>query len=232
MRTSTSPVTDAPAMCLLQAARDEAEILLREVPIGEGLKVQHRELIAFAVRMSVTTLDSASARVHAQCALDSGATKAQLHELLFLISGLGVHTLFEGTRLVNRLVAPSAGARTHDLLPLDEQRQQLWDKWVGKATYWESFEREVPGFLIELLHATPEGFDAFFRYCAVPWTSKTISPRLKELVSMAVDATPTHCFLPGMRLHLRNAVALGAGRDAVLRTLEIAAGAPIHSGVI
>ena len=45
---------------------------------------------------------------------------------------------------------------------------------------------------------------------------------------MAVDATPTHRYLPGMRLHLRNALKLGAGRAAVRRALEIAAEASAH----
>ncbi|UUZ62711.1 carboxymuconolactone decarboxylase family protein [Polaromonas sp. P1-6] len=193
--------------------------------------MQTSELIAFAVRMSVTTLDSVSAQTHAQRALDAGATTEQLHELVFLVSGLGVHTLFEGTRLVNRLAVPVASAKGVSKLPLDEERQRLWDTWIGQDRYWQGFEREVPDFLIELLHASPQGFDAFFRYCAVPWTMAKLPPLTKELVSMAVDATPTHRFLPGMRLHLRNAVKLGAGRESVLKVLEIAAAAPTHPGV-
>ncbi|MDP3799227.1 MAG: carboxymuconolactone decarboxylase family protein [Polaromonas sp.] len=205
--------------------------MLQGVEGGPSLDVQTSELIAFAVRVSVTTLDSVSAQTHAQCALDAGATMEQLHELVLLVSGLGVHTLFEGTRLVNRLAVPVASAQGVSTPPLDEERQRLWDTWIGQDRYWQGFEREVPNFLIELLQASPQGFDAFFRYCAVPWTMGKLPPLTKELVSMAVDATPTHRFLPGMRLHLRNAVKLGAGREAVLEVLEIAAAAPAHPGV-
>ena len=100
---------------------------------------------------------------------------------------------------------------------LDDVRQQLWDKWIGTDGYWQGFEREVPGFLTTLLKASPQGFDAFFRYCAVPWKSAHLPVLTKELISMAVDATPTHRFLPGMRLHLGNAMKLGAGRTMVMK---------------
>ena len=73
-------------------------------------------------------------------------------------------------------------------------------------------------------------FSAFFDYCAVPWKSGRVRAVLKELIAMACDATPAHRFGPGFRLHLRNAIALGAGRRAVMETLEIAAAAPAHDG--
>jgi alkylhydroperoxidase/carboxymuconolactone decarboxylase family protein YurZ len=53
----------------------------------------------------------------------------------------------------------------------------------------------------------------------------------KELIAMAVDATPTHRFAPGFRLHLANALQLGASRGEVEHSLDIAAAAPAHSGV-
>jgi hypothetical protein len=48
---------------------------------------------------------------------------------------------------------------------------------------------------------------------------------------MAGDATPSHRYLPGMRLHLANAVRRGAGRTAILHALDLAAEAPAHPGV-
>ena len=77
----------------------------------------------------------------------------------------------------------------------------------------------------------PEAYEAFFAYCAVPWRTGAVRGRVKELMSMACDATPTHRYLPGMRLHLGNAVALGYGRTAILHALDIAAAAPAHPGV-
>ena len=203
---------------------------MQAADIGPVLDDLSCTLIAFAVRMSVTTLDTEGARQQALLAVDLGASTEQLHEVVLLVSGLGVHSLFEGTRLVNSLLPPVsdlAGANQ----PLDAALQQLWDKWIGHDGYWQDFERQVPGFLVTLLKASPQGFDAFFRYCAVPWKTTHLPAVTKELISMAVDATPSHRFLPGMRLHLGNAVKLGAGRAMLIKALKIAAAAPEHPGV-
>lgn len=214
-------------MITLKELRDEALRLAQDAPSGAALDDATAELLAFAVRISVTTLDAQGAQVHAQRALQAGMTPAQLHEAVFLVSGLGVHSLFEGTRLVQRLGDADSAAPPAD----DPQRRQLWDTWVGQDRYWQGFEREVPGFLPALLQASAPGFEMFFRYCAVPWQSGLLSPLTKELVSMAADATPTHRYLPGMRLHVRNALKLGATREAIVQALDIAAAAPVHPGV-
>jgi alkylhydroperoxidase/carboxymuconolactone decarboxylase family protein YurZ len=213
-------------MIELSDIRAEALHLLEGVAEGNPLDALTVELIAFAVRISVTSLDEVGASVHAKRALELGAHKNQLHEVALLVSGLGVHSLFVGTRLVERM---SGHHSPRELL--DTERQQLWDQWVGSDRFWKGFEAEVPGFLRDLLQASPAGFDAFFRYCAVPWKNPQLDAVSKELMSMATDATPTHRFMPGMRLHLRNALKLGAGRTAILQTLDIAALAPAHTGV-
>lgn len=209
-------------MVTLQHVRDEALRLLEGVPQGAPLDEATGHLVAFSVRMSVTTLDAAGAAIHAQAALRAGVTSEQLREALFLVSGLGVHSLFEGLRLTQ----PAA-----EVQDLDEGQKALWDKWVGSDRYWQGFEREVPGFLQGLIAASAPGFDAFFRYCAVPWESGLLAPLAKELIAMACDATPTHRYLPGMRLHLRNALKLGGGQALVLEVLDLAAQSPAHPGV-
>lgn len=218
-------------MVTLSDIREEAARLTQAADAGPVLDDLSCTLIAFAVRISVATLDSEGARQQAGLAMDLGASTDQLHEVVLLVSGLGVHSLFEGTRLVNALSAAPASNTASPTPPLDETRQPLWDKWIGTGDYWQAFEREVPGFLVNLLHVSPEGFDTFFRYCAVPWKSSHLPVLTKELISMAADATPTHRFMPGMRLHLGNAIKMGAGRAMVMKALEIAAAAPEHPGV-
>lgn len=211
-------------MITLEDLRSEATRLLDGVPEGDDLDAGTAELLAFAAHLSVTTLDTRGGLPHAQRALALGATQGQLVEILLLVSALGVHSLFEGVRLVRSLGAEGAE-------PRNPERQRLWDEHVGNDRYWSAFEQEVPGFLDGLLQASPPAFDQFFRYCALPWRSGLLAPLTKELVAMAVDATPTHRFLPGLRLHLRNAVKLGAGRRQVLQALDIAAASPAHPGI-
>ena len=73
-------------------------------------------------------------------------------------------------------------------------------------------------------------FIGFFEYCAIPWRSGTVRARIKELAALACDAAPSHRFRPGFRVHLKNAIALGVGRHAILQALDIAAAAPEHRG--
>lgn len=219
------------AIVNLSDVRKEAIILLGDAPLGAPLDALTDALIGFAVCASVTTLDPESMTAQAERAVSEGASQAQLHEVLYLVSGLGVHSLFEGARLVNGMFESDVDSSDVASAPLDIERQKLWDTWVGVDRYWTGFEREIPRFLRTLLDASPEGFEAFFRYCAVPWSSGLVPPLAKELIAMATDATPTHRFLPGMRLHLRNAMSLGAGRAMVLSSLDIAAKAPGHPGI-
>jgi alkylhydroperoxidase/carboxymuconolactone decarboxylase family protein YurZ len=216
-------------MITLDELRSEAIALLKDAPAGHVLDEKTAALIGLAVCMSVTALDGVAAEIYADRALDAGATGAQLHETLVLVSGLGVHTLMEGSKRIANIL------RVRDYVPisapLDEVRQKLWARFVGSDRYWEAMENAVPGFLDALLRQSPEAFEAFFVYCAVPWKTTALPTLTKELMSMAVDAAPTHRYAPGMRLHLANALRLGAGKTAILQALDIAAQAPVHSGV-
>ncbi|WP_226944550.1 carboxymuconolactone decarboxylase family protein [Pseudomonas sp. FME51] len=202
---------------------------LKEIEGGEPLSTLDVLLINLALRASPSVLDVNGIEEYTHLALDAGATAAQVHETLVLVSGLGVHTLMAGSPIVAAVLHerrdPSMAA------PLDSRQQKLWSTYVGDDPFWDSMEMEVPGFLQSLLRQSPDAFEAFFQYCAVPWKTAALRAYIKELISLAVDACPAHRFLPGLRLHLKNAIQLGVGRQAILQTLAIAAAAPVHEGV-
>jgi alkylhydroperoxidase/carboxymuconolactone decarboxylase family protein YurZ len=201
--------------------------MVGDCPDGESLAPLDAALIVLGVAASVTALDRTSIATALDRALAAGASEAQAVEVMSLVSGLGVHTLMASMAPI----AERARARNSiDTGPLDDARQALWNRHVGDDPFWQGFERELPGFLEGMLRLSPDQFVAFFDYCAVPWRSGTVRARCKELIAMACDATPAHRFLPGFRLHLRNALALGAGKRAVIETLALAAAAPAHRG--
>jgi alkylhydroperoxidase/carboxymuconolactone decarboxylase family protein YurZ len=217
-----------PEYVSLARVRQEAQRLLVDVADGDGLDHHTGALVRLAVNASVTALDGTGIDSAIRDALDLGLTTAQVHETLVVVSGLGVHTLMEGShRLVQAL--RERGQNMDE--PLDATRTALRERLQGTDGYWVDFECEVPGFLDTLLRLSPETYEAFFAYCALPWRTGALRARTKELIAMAADATPTHRYLPGMRLHLANAVRLGAGRAAILHVLDIAAAAPTHPGV-
>jgi alkylhydroperoxidase/carboxymuconolactone decarboxylase family protein YurZ len=211
----------------LDDVRAEALLMLDGVAEGDPLDEQTAALIALAVCVAPTVLDMEGTRAYAESALDAGATPEQIHEVLLLVAGLGFHTLAEGSRCI----AETLRRRGQGPPALDDRRAQLWKEHVAGDPYWDRLEAETPGFLEALLRLSPEGFQGFFAFSAVPWRTRALRARVKELVCMAADATPTHRYLPGVRLHLANAVDLGAGRASILAALDIAAAAPPHRGV-
>jgi alkylhydroperoxidase/carboxymuconolactone decarboxylase family protein YurZ len=209
---------------LHQEAQDE----LRLVADGHPLEPLHRALITMGLAASVTSLDRSALTAAIDEAFNCGATAAQIQEVIALVSGLGVHSL-----MVSALAVLEA-ANQRGLAPpeqaLDAERQMIWDARIGNDPFWTSFESEMPGFLHALLILSPDIFTGFLDYCAIPWRSGTVPAKIKELTAMACDATPTHRFRPGFRVHLKNAIKLGVGRMAIFQALDIAAKAPLHRG--
>ncbi|AOE86702.1 carboxymuconolactone decarboxylase family protein [Pseudomonas sp. BN417] len=216
-------------MLTLEEIGTYAEGFLESVLDGEPLSERDAALIGLAVRASPSALDMQGTQDYVRRALDAGASAAQVHEVLVLVSGLGVHTLMVGSSTVAAVLRERGDLSIS--APLDSLRQQLWDQYVGDDPFWDSMEQQVPGFLDALLRQSPEAFEAFFMYCAVPWKTAALRAYLKELISLAVDAAPSHRFMPGLRLHLANAVQLGVGRKAILQALAIASDAPLHRGI-
>lgn len=217
------------AVITLEDCRTLAIAETAELPEGEALDALSAALVELGVAVSVTALDRRAIDAGIARAFDVGASAAQVQEVIVLVSGLGVHSLMASSAQV--LAEAANRGRVDPRQPLDAERQALWNRCVGDDPFWVGFEREVPGFLEALLRLSPDVFRAFFDYCALPWRSGTVRPVVKELIAVASDATPTHRFLPGFRLHLRNAIKLGAGRRAILDTLAIAATGPSHRGL-
>ncbi len=62
-----------------------------------------------------------------------------------------------------------------------------------------------------------------------PWRNGALEPRHKELIYIAVDASATHLYLPGLRQHIRNALGHGATREEILEVFELVSVLGIHA---
>ena len=81
----------------------------------------------------------------------------------------------------------------------------------------------------QLLAWDPEFFEAYFNFSAVPWRRGVLPPKVKELIYIAIDASTTHLYAPGLRRHIRNALKLGATREEILEVLELISVLGIHA---
>lgn len=199
--------------------RAEASERLFGLEPGPSLDPLQAALVRYGLAVSPACLNESAADAAAAQALAAGGTVAILHEVIVLVSGLGVHSLMA---MSARLPPPEVS---------NTSRSVLWQKYVGDSRYWKQFETVLPDFLPALLAHSPAAFEGFFNYCMLPWTDRTLSSRTMELISLAVDACPPHRFGPGFRLHLENALSLGVSRRQIEETLDIAAVSGDHVGI-
>ncbi len=78
----------------------------------------------------------------------------------------------------------------------------------------------------------PELFEAYVEFSSVPWRTGVLEPKVKELMYCAFDAAATHLYVPGLKLHMRNALRYGATREELMEMLEIVSVIGIHGALV
>jgi alkylhydroperoxidase/carboxymuconolactone decarboxylase family protein YurZ len=80
-----------------------------------------------------------------------------------------------------------------------------------------------------VLRLDPEFLLAYLDFSAVPWRQNHLTPQVKELIYIAIDANATHMYLPGVRQHIAAALRLGVPREQIMEVLELCATLGIHA---
>ena len=201
---------------LLDADPDffETFLELAAVPFRNGhLEPKVRQFVLIAVDAAATHLDGSGLRLHIRRALELGATRDELVEVLQLTSTLGIHASTVGVPILLEVL--DEAARRQGPKPLNERQQQIKADFEAKRGYWNAF---WDGFL----ELDPDFFEAYVDFSSVPWTSGVLEPKVKELIYSAFDASATHMYQPGLRQHLANAVAYGATAGEIMEVFELA----------
>ena len=195
----------------------EAYLELAAVPWRTGvLDPKIKELVSIAVNGAATHLFEPALRAHVRRALELGATKEEILEVLRLTSTLGIHSCTVGVPLLLEALGDREPA------PLDERRARLKADFEAKRGYWH-------GFWDGLLELDPDFFQAYVDFSSLPWTDGVLEPKVKELIYTAFDASATHMYIPGLRQHIENAIAYGATPAEVMEVFELAAVIGIHA---
>ncbi len=191
----------------------EAYLRLSSVPRRNGpLEPKVKELVCIAVDGAATHLDEPGLREHIQRALEHGATREELLEVLQLTSTLGIHACNIGVPLLLEELDALGQTRTR---ALTERQKRLRTDFEGKRGYWNAFWDG-------LLALDPDFFEAYLDFSAVPWTTGVLEPKVKELIYTAFDVSATHLYIPGLRQHIRNALELGATAEELMEVFELA----------
>jgi alkylhydroperoxidase/carboxymuconolactone decarboxylase family protein YurZ len=177
------------------------------------------ELICVAVNASTTLLHEEALRAHIRNALALGATREQLLEVFELASVIGIHTVTMGMPIL--LDEVTEGGR-RDAQPLTERQEAVKAAYIAARGAWgpffEDWVRLDPGLM-----------EAYITYSTVPWQRGPLAPKFKEFIYIAVDAQATHLYAAGTRLHVQNALKLGASREEIIEVLAVTARIGIYS---
>ena len=75
----------------------------------------------------------------------------------------------------------------------------------------------------------PEWTERFMAMGLKPMLDKVLDARTIEFIAIAVDASCTHLYAPGVRRHVRRALEVGATPGEVLSVLQMVSVLGIHS---
>ena len=191
------------------------------VPWRRGtLEPKIKELMYIAVDAATTHLYEPGLRIHIRNALRHGATREEILEVYELAAVLGIHTLTVGIPAL--LDEAKRAGRLAETAPLSPHQEALKREFVENRGYWTALWDD-------LLRLDAEFFAAYLRFSSVPWKSGPLAPKIKEFVYIAIDASTTHLYEPGIRIHIRNALRHGATAQEIMEVLQLVSTIGVHS---
>jgi len=98
---------------------------------------------------------------------------------------------------------------------LTEDQQRFKEECIRERGYWVSFNDG-------LLAYNPDFLKTYLRYAGTPARTGPLSPRLRELIYVAVDASTTHMFAQGLAIHVRKALQFGCTPIELIEVMQLA----------
>ena len=151
-------------------------------------------------------------------ALDAGASKGEIMETLELTSVLGVHAVTAGVPCLQEVMRELGKESKASSATLNEKRQAMKADFIARRGYWSESWPPV-------LQLSPEFFKAYTDYSGVPFEEdhRALDAKTKELIYCAIDCATTHLYLPGLKIHIKNAINYGASEEEIMEVFELAA---------
>lgn len=75
----------------------------------------------------------------------------------------------------------------------------------------------------------PDWTERFMKMGLKPMLDKVLDAKTIEFIAIAVDASCTHMYAPGVRRHIRKALELGATKEEITAVLQLTSVLGIHT---
>jgi alkylhydroperoxidase/carboxymuconolactone decarboxylase family protein YurZ len=201
----------------------EAFMQFSAVPWQHGpLEPKVKEFIYIAIDAATTHLYEPGIRIHVENALAHGATVQEIMEVYELTSVLGIHTTTVGVPILLEELAARGDGPDLANRELPQREAALKEEFIRVRGYWSELWDGV-------LALDPGFFEAYFRFSAVPFEKGVLDGKIREFIYIAIDASTTHLFEPGIRIHIRNALAHGATAAEIMEVLELTSVLGVHT---
>jgi alkylhydroperoxidase/carboxymuconolactone decarboxylase family protein YurZ len=182
---------------------------------GPFLEARVKELVLIAMHAAATSLDVAAMKRHIVRAKRAGASDAEIVDVLVTVIPLANHAVYVSIPIVDEeFAAASPDSEGPDHWVPDEAFERAKAEFIASRGFWnpdrERLARLIPGYL-----------DALTALSTETWNNGTLTPKERALVCIGIDSMITHSYEPGLRRHVRNAIAAGASRGEVLEVLQL-----------
>ncbi|WP_311215014.1 MULTISPECIES: carboxymuconolactone decarboxylase family protein [unclassified Arthrobacter] len=185
------------------------------VPVEAGaLTPRMQELILLAMHASASALNAEAIGRQVKRARLAGATEEDVLDTLIIIVGLANHALYKSVPVLEEeLTRAGVSIQIPDAHP---EFEEVKGRFIAARGFWNSDRDRLATFL-------PEYVLALTDLSVASSGSGQLSNKERELICIATDCTVNHAFEAGLRLHIRNAISLGASGAEILHVFQLAA---------
>lgn len=182
---------------------------------GSHLTPRLRELLLLAMHAAATALNADAIRRHVAGAREAGAADGEILDVLVTIVSLANHALYASVPVLDDEWKASGKP---DVAPDRSNPAYLAAKqrFIEIRGFWNP-DRDPVAL------AMPDYFLALTQVSTASWKDGPLSRKEREFVCIAIDCGVTHSYEPGLRIHIRNAIAQGATREEILEIFQLAA---------
>jgi alkylhydroperoxidase/carboxymuconolactone decarboxylase family protein YurZ len=189
-------------------------------PWTEGvLETKFIELVCIGLNAAPANVNPGGTRRHIRAALAAGASREEILFVLKVASVMAIHSCMFGSPI---LVEEASSGSLQDEgkmrakrlreaggeIPAVEKMKAI-GKWNEE---WDS-----------LLFLTPVWTEQYMATVIDLYTKSVFPPKQLELLCLAFDASYTHVYGPGARIHIKNAMKAGATLEEIMEVLKLCA---------
>uniref|UniRef100_UPI00403A0AE3 carboxymuconolactone decarboxylase family protein n=1 Tax=Variovorax sp. BK018 TaxID=3450241 RepID=UPI00403A0AE3 len=99
---------------------------------------------------------------------------------------------------------------------IDNERARIKDFFIAERGYWRPWTETM-------LDACPGFVEQYARYAGHPARTGPLTPRMVELIYVALDSSSSHLFESGLQTHMKRALEVGATQADIVDVLHLVA---------